>query len=112
MHAECRGSYLAVYISLLCFGVTMYCTSYLVYTFGVLRASRIIHKTLLQSVLSSTLRYVLLPNAIRTRLINTHLAGSIKPPLRGLSLAALKTSNAVRASCFLLIYRLASDHIP
>ncbi|KAI8982789.1 multidrug resistance-associated ABC transporter [Trametes punicea] len=50
--------YLAVYIALLVVGVTVYCTSCLVYLYGVLRASRSIHKTLLQSVLSSTLRWL------------------------------------------------------
>ncbi|KAI0638608.1 multidrug resistance-associated ABC transporter [Trametes polyzona] len=50
--------YLAVYISLLTVGIIFYCTSFLVYLFGALRASRIIHKTLLQSVLSSTLRWL------------------------------------------------------
>ncbi|KAI0774725.1 multidrug resistance-associated ABC transporter [Trametes elegans] len=50
--------YLAVYVTVLVIGITFYCTSFLVYLYGALRASRKIHKTLLQSVLSSTLRYV------------------------------------------------------
>ncbi|KAI0677672.1 hypothetical protein C8Q78DRAFT_1003851 [Trametes maxima] len=50
--------YLAIYISMLTIGVTVYCGSFLIYLFGSLRASRSIHKTLLQSILSSTLRWL------------------------------------------------------
>ena len=39
-------------------GIFCYCVSYLIYLFGALRASRQIHKTLVGSVLSATLRYV------------------------------------------------------
>ncbi|KAI0650859.1 multidrug resistance-associated ABC transporter [Trametes meyenii] len=50
--------YLTVYITMLTIGVTVYCMSFLVYLFGALRASRSIHKTLVQSILSSTLRWL------------------------------------------------------
>lgn len=55
-HAKSCGSYLAVYITLLVVAITVYCSSFLVYLFGSLRASRFIHNTLVKSVLSSTLR--------------------------------------------------------
>ena len=47
-----------MYNGILVIGITMYCTSFLVYLYGALRASRSLHKTLVQSVLSATLRYV------------------------------------------------------
>ncbi|KAL1937768.1 hypothetical protein VTO73DRAFT_12921 [Trametes versicolor] len=50
--------YLAVYITLLVVAITVYCSSFLVYLFGSLRASRFIHNTLVKSVLSSTLRWL------------------------------------------------------
>ena len=42
----------------LLFGITFYCTSYVIYLFGVVRASRSIHKTLVGSILSATLRWL------------------------------------------------------
>ncbi|KAI0371499.1 multidrug resistance-associated ABC transporter [Pilatotrama ljubarskyi] len=58
-HAEVNVFYyLTVYNAVLVVGITMYCTSFLVYLFGALRASRSIHRTLLQSVLGSTLRWL------------------------------------------------------
>ncbi|TFK36798.1 hypothetical protein BDQ12DRAFT_699326 [Crucibulum laeve] len=50
--------YLGVYGILLMSGVTIYCLSYVVYVFGTLRASRTIHKQLLESVLGTTLRWL------------------------------------------------------
>ncbi|KAI0750650.1 hypothetical protein C8Q80DRAFT_1097969 [Daedaleopsis nitida] len=50
--------YLTVYNILLVISIVMYCSSYLVYLFGVLRASRSIHKSLVGSVLSATLRWL------------------------------------------------------
>ncbi|KAI0758154.1 multidrug resistance-associated ABC transporter [Fomes fomentarius] len=50
--------YLTVYVIILSFGVILYCSSYLIYLFGVLRASRSIHMTLIRSVLSATLRWL------------------------------------------------------
>ncbi|KAI0832850.1 multidrug resistance-associated ABC transporter [Trametes gibbosa] len=50
--------YLTIYVALLVIGVTFYCVSFLLYLFGALRSSRTIHKTLVQSVLSSTLRWL------------------------------------------------------
>ncbi|KAI0329604.1 multidrug resistance-associated ABC transporter [Cubamyces sp. BRFM 1775] len=50
--------YLSVYNGILVIGITMYCTSFLVYLYGALRASRSLHKTLVQSVLSATLRWL------------------------------------------------------
>ncbi len=51
-------SYLTVYNVMLIVGIVCYCTSYVIYLFGVLRASRSIHKTLVGSVLSATLRWL------------------------------------------------------
>ena len=39
-------------------GILFYCSSYVVYLFGVLRASRSMHATLIRSVLSATLRWL------------------------------------------------------
>ncbi|KAI0932658.1 hypothetical protein AcW1_000283 [Taiwanofungus camphoratus] len=50
--------YLAVYSLLLVTAIVLYCVFYLVYVFGSLRASRSIHKTLVTSVLSTTLRWL------------------------------------------------------
>ncbi|RDX55372.1 hypothetical protein OH76DRAFT_1428233 [Lentinus brumalis] len=52
------GYYLTVYNVMLIVGIVCYCTSYVIYLFGVLRASRSIHKTLVGSVLSATLRWL------------------------------------------------------
>ena len=51
-------SYLTVYNVMLIVGILFYCSSYVVYLFGVLRASRSIHATLIRSVLSATLRWL------------------------------------------------------
>ncbi|KAI0711030.1 hypothetical protein C8T65DRAFT_739602 [Cerioporus squamosus] len=52
------GYYLTVYNVMLIVGIVCYCLSYVIYLFGVLRASRSIHKTLVGSVLSATLRWL------------------------------------------------------
>lgn len=41
-------------------GLLAYCTSFMVYVFGTLKASRKIHFRLVESVLSATLRFVFL----------------------------------------------------
>ena len=51
-------SYLTVYNVMLIVGIVFYCVSYVIYLFGVLRASRSIHATLIRSVLSATLRWL------------------------------------------------------
>ena len=51
-------SYLTVYNVMLIVGILFYCSSYVVYLFGVLRASRSMHATLIRSVLSATLRWL------------------------------------------------------
>ncbi|TBU53541.1 hypothetical protein BD310DRAFT_937787 [Dichomitus squalens] len=50
--------YLTVYNVMLVTGITLYCSSFVIYLFGVLRASRSIHATLIRSVLSATLRWL------------------------------------------------------
>ncbi|RPD81341.1 multidrug resistance-associated ABC transporter [Lentinus tigrinus ALCF2SS1-7] len=50
--------YLTIYNVMLVVGIVFYCTSYVIYLFGVLRASRSLHKTLVGSVLSATLRWL------------------------------------------------------
>ncbi|KAI1795060.1 hypothetical protein LXA43DRAFT_1080347 [Ganoderma leucocontextum] len=50
--------YLSVYNIMLVVGIICYCSSYVVYLFGVLRASRSMHATLVRSVLSATLRWL------------------------------------------------------
>lgn len=44
--------------ALLLAAVIVYCISYTVYIYGALRASRSLHKQLLESVLGTTLRYL------------------------------------------------------
>ena len=56
--ALCVVSYLTVYNVMLVLGIMFYCMSFLVYLFGALRASRKLHKTLVGSVLSATLRWL------------------------------------------------------
>ena len=51
-------SYLTVYNVMLIVGILFYCSSYVVYLFGVLRASRSMHATLIRSVLSATLLWL------------------------------------------------------
>ncbi|KAG5728585.1 ATP-binding cassette transporter abc4 [Termitomyces sp. T112] len=50
--------YLGVYAMLLLLAVVLYCSSYLMYIYGVIRASRSIHAQLLSSVLGTTLRWL------------------------------------------------------
>jgi hypothetical protein len=54
-------SYLLVYAFLLIVAGIVYSLAYLIYVYGSMRASRIIHKVLIESVLGTTLRYVLHP---------------------------------------------------
>ena len=58
MRLTLHHSYLSVYKIMLTFGIICYCSSYVVYLFGVLRASRSMHATLVRSVLSATLRWL------------------------------------------------------
>lgn len=58
MRLTLHHSYLSVYNIMLTFGIICYCSSYVVYLFGVLRASRSMHATLVRSVLSATLRWL------------------------------------------------------
>lgn len=51
-------SYLTVYALLLALAAFIYSFAYVVYLYGSLRASRLIHKLLIDSVLGTTLRYV------------------------------------------------------
>lgn len=57
----CLTSYLTVYTLLLAVAAIFYSLAFLVYIFGSLRASKIIHKALVESVLGTTLRFVVLP---------------------------------------------------
>ncbi|KAH7906177.1 ABC transporter type 1, transmembrane domain-containing protein, partial [Hygrophoropsis aurantiaca] len=50
--------YLSVYALLLVFGGIVYSTGYILYIYGTLRASRKIHRRLIQSVLGTTLRWL------------------------------------------------------
>ncbi|KAH9939277.1 uncharacterized protein BXZ73DRAFT_76000 [Epithele typhae] len=50
--------YIAVYTMLMLLGVVSYCICYVVHVFGALRASRTLHKSLINSILSSTLRWL------------------------------------------------------
>ncbi|KAH9940070.1 uncharacterized protein BXZ73DRAFT_99070 [Epithele typhae] len=50
--------YIVVYTILMLLSVTSYCIGYVVHVFGALRASRTIHKSLINSILSSTLRWL------------------------------------------------------
>jgi hypothetical protein len=54
----CLFSYLSVYGLILLFELLSYTGGSIVYVFGALRASRTIHRKLLESVLGTTLRYV------------------------------------------------------
>ncbi|KAH7905305.1 P-loop containing nucleoside triphosphate hydrolase protein [Hygrophoropsis aurantiaca] len=49
--------YLSVYALLLVSGCVAYSTGYILYIYGTMRASRKIHRSLIQSVLGTTLRY-------------------------------------------------------
>ncbi|KAI9444468.1 hypothetical protein H4582DRAFT_1805817 [Lactarius indigo] len=50
--------YLTVYVLILLAGATCYTTGYGVYVYGAVRASRVIHRTLIESVLGTTLRWL------------------------------------------------------
>ncbi|KAG5648264.1 hypothetical protein DXG03_006223 [Asterophora parasitica] len=50
--------YLSVYGSLLAVSVALYCISFVVFIYGAIRASRSIHKQLLESILGTTLRWL------------------------------------------------------
>ncbi|GLB36501.1 putative atp-binding cassette [Lyophyllum shimeji] len=50
--------YLGVYGALLLGAVVLYCLSFVIYIYGAIRASRIIHKQLVESVLGTTLRWL------------------------------------------------------
>ncbi|KAK0459012.1 uncharacterized protein EV420DRAFT_1642713 [Desarmillaria tabescens] len=50
--------YLGAYSSLLLLGFVLHAITYVVYVFGTIRASRSIHKRLMASILSTTLRYL------------------------------------------------------
>ncbi|KAK7461891.1 hypothetical protein VKT23_008323 [Stygiomarasmius scandens] len=50
--------YLGIYASLLACAVVTYACGYMVYLYGGIRASRTIHKTLVESVLGTTLRWL------------------------------------------------------
>ncbi|KAJ6598427.1 P-loop containing nucleoside triphosphate hydrolase protein [Mycena vulgaris] len=50
--------YLGRYGGILLFALTMYCGSYLLYMLGIIRASRTIHRQLIDSVLGTTLRWL------------------------------------------------------
>ncbi|KAF8883972.1 hypothetical protein BD779DRAFT_1787388 [Infundibulicybe gibba] len=50
--------YLSVYAALLLTSVIIYCSAYVVYIFGTIRASRSVHKQLIESVLGTTLRWL------------------------------------------------------
>ena len=52
------ASYLTVYGLMLLVGTTCYTTAYGFYVFGSLRASRSIHRNLIESVLGTTLRCI------------------------------------------------------
>lgn len=49
-------SYLSVYTGLLVFATVMYAAFFTMFVFGQLRASRVLHNQLLESVLGTTLR--------------------------------------------------------
>lgn len=50
--------YLTIYILMLCAAITMYCVGYAFYYVGSIRASRDIHKRLIDSILGTTLRWL------------------------------------------------------
>ncbi|KAJ7705435.1 P-loop containing nucleoside triphosphate hydrolase protein [Mycena rosella] len=50
--------YLGRYGCILLFALAMYCSSYLLYMLGIIRASRTIHRQLINSVLGTTLRWL------------------------------------------------------
>lgn len=51
-------SYLAVYAAMNGGGVAVYAIAYVVFVYGCLRASRVLHRDLVQSVLGTTLRWL------------------------------------------------------
>ncbi|KAJ6466832.1 multidrug resistance-associated ABC transporter [Mycena sanguinolenta] len=50
--------YLAVYGCILLFALAIYCGSYLLYMFGIIRASQSLHRQLIDSILGTTLRWL------------------------------------------------------
>ncbi|KAJ3774339.1 hypothetical protein FB446DRAFT_729352 [Lentinula raphanica] len=50
--------YIAIYVAILAFLILTFCLGFIVYLWGVLRASRIIHARLVTSVIGSTLRWL------------------------------------------------------
>ena len=86
------ASYLTVYNVMLVLGITFYCMSFLVYLFGALRASRKLHKTLVGSVLSATLRWL---DKTPTSRIITRCTQDIQ--CSECSLSTRPTTDAVRA---------------
>lgn len=73
-------SYLTVYALLLALAATIYSLAYLVYVYGSLRASRLIHKLLVDSILGTTLRYV--PNTCLYPLFMQVVLDGLIRPLR------------------------------
>ncbi|KAI4529011.1 P-loop containing nucleoside triphosphate hydrolase protein [Schizophyllum commune Loenen D] len=51
-------SYATIYACMLLTGVAVYCVVFIIYTYGSIRASRTIHKQLVDSVLGTTLRWL------------------------------------------------------
>lgn len=49
--------YLFIFSMLMLFGVTSYALAYVLYVFGSIKASRKIHKQLMESITGTTLRY-------------------------------------------------------
>ncbi len=59
MHSDDMvASYVAVYCLLVLITLAVYAMSWSLYVYGNIRASRFIHKQLIDSVLGTTLRYV------------------------------------------------------
>lgn len=54
--AHCHYSYLAIYLAVIALNVANLTARYVVFTFGSLRASQVLHRLLVDSVLRSTLR--------------------------------------------------------
>ncbi|KAF7377593.1 p-loop containing nucleoside triphosphate hydrolase protein [Mycena sanguinolenta] len=50
--------YLGVYGCILLFALGVYCSSYLLYMFGIIRASQSLHRQLIDSILGTTLRWL------------------------------------------------------
>ncbi|KAL0579441.1 hypothetical protein V5O48_002547 [Marasmius crinis-equi] len=93
------AKYLALYSALLLGTVIVYAIGYLIYILGSIRASRAVHKQLIESILGTTLRYVQVFNVQRsppdTLLNDPRSAGLTQPLSLVLSHAALKTYELV-----------------